>query len=243
MPTPVVAISGRAEPFSLLSKSVLHGSPAPYVQAVQRSGGAPVILPPHSRGPALRAVFDRSDALILSGGGDIFPDLYGEDDSGLLWRVDRQRDESELLLARWAIEEDRPLLAICRGSQVLNVAAGGTLFQDISTQVPGALVHSSIEGRPAETTSHAVRAKPDTLLAKVLGAGEQDVNSSHHQSVKDLGHGLVVAALAEDGVIEAIEAPERSFCVGVQWHPELLLDTHPAMKRLFDSFICAARGT
>jgi putative glutamine amidotransferase len=219
MPTPVVAISGRAEPFSLLSKSVLHGSPAPYVQAVQRSGGAPVILPPHSRGPALRAVFDRSDALILSGGGDIFPDLYGEDDSGLLWRVDRQRDESELLLARWAIEEDRPLLAICRGSQVLNVAAGGTLFQDISTQVPGALVHSSIEGRPAETTSHAVRA------------------------VKDLGHGLVVAALAEDGVIEAIEAPERSFCVGVQWHPELLLDTHPAMKRLFDSFICAARGT
>ena len=211
-----------------------------YVQAVAAVGGVPLILPPYLERPLLRGAFDGIRGLILSGGGDIHPSLFGEEDQGLLWRVDRQRDRTELTLASWALTEDVPVLAICRGVQVLNVAAGGTLVQDMPTQIPQALSHSSVAGRPTSRIAHTVDVEEDTRLATLIGAGTIGVNSAHHQAAHTIGDGLVVAARSPDGVIEGLEAPDHPFCLGVQWHPEAMIESTPAMGRLLEGFIEAA---
>jgi putative glutamine amidotransferase len=144
-------------------------------------------------------------------------------------------------LARWALSGGLPLLAICRGIQVLNVAAGGTLYQDISAQIPGALQHPSLGPRPSAESAHAVEVAEGTRLAAMFGAGCLDVNSAHHQAVKTVGSGLTVAARAPDGVIEGLEAPSRPFCVGVQWHPEAMTGARPEMRGLFKALVAAAR--
>ena len=147
-----------------------------------------------------------------------------------------------MALARWALTEGLPLLAICRGIQVLDVAAGGTLIQDIPTQVPGALSHSSVAGRPQAVIAHPVEVEADSRLAALVGAGEVGVNSAHHQAAGTVGAGLVVTARAPDGVIEGLEAPDHPFCVGVQWHPEVMVEHFPPMRRLFAGLIEAAQG-
>jgi len=155
--------------------------------------------------------------------------------------VNESRDRAELLLARWALAEQLPLLGICRGNQVLNVAAGGTLLQDIGTHIPGALVHSSVASRPMDRVAHTVELTGGSRLAALFGAGTLAVNSAHHQAVHVVGEPLVVTAYAPDGVVEGIEAPAHPFCLGVQWHPEELLDSLPPMRRLFEALIEAAR--
>jgi putative glutamine amidotransferase len=205
------------------------------------SGGAPVIIPPYLEGSALRSAFEGIAGMILSGGGDIHPSSFGETDCGLLWRIDRERDRTELSLARWALKEGRPVLAICRGIQTLNVAAGGSLIQDIPTQVPDALAHSCIAGRPMPDIAHQVIVDPHSRLAELIGGGSVGVNSAHHQAVKAVGDGLVAVARAADGVIEALEAPAHNFCIGVQWHPEAMVESTPIMRRLFEGLIQAAQ--
>jgi putative glutamine amidotransferase len=240
MSLPVIGITGRTDQSARPPNIFLFSISRTYVQAVELGGGAPVIIPPHLEEAELRAIFARLDGLLLSGGGDIQPSFFGEEDSGLLWLVDERRDRLELALARWALAEELPLLAICRGHQVLNVAAGGTLIQDIPTSVPGALNHSTVAGRPKSSVAHMVEVTTGSRLAALIGAGDLGVNSAHHQAVKAVGDGLIVTARAPDGIIEGLEIADHPFCVGVQWHPEVMVESQPAMRRLFEGLAEAA---
>ena len=240
MTIPVIGITGRTDQSARPPNMPLVAIAETYVRAVELGGGTPVITPPHLEEAQLRPIFEHLDGLVFSGGGDILPAAFGEEDSGLLWSLDESRDQTELALARWALVEGLPLLAICRGIQVLNVAAGGTLVQDIPTQVPNALTHSTVAGRPVAVIAHTVEVAPGSRLAALFGAGELGVNSAHHQAVKDVGTGLDVTARAPDGIIEGLECPDHPFCVGVQWHPEAMVDSHPKMQRLFKALVEAA---
>jgi putative glutamine amidotransferase len=240
MSLPVIGITGRSDQSARPPNISLFVTGQTYVRAVELGGGAPVIVPPHLEEAKLRAIFERLDGLLLSGGGDIQPSFFGEEDSGLLWLVDGERDRSELALARWALEKKLPLLAICRGLQVLNVAAGGTLIQDIPTHVPGALNHSPVSGQPKGSVVHTVDVMADSQLSTMVGAGDLGVNSTHHQAVKALGDGLIVTARSPDGIVEGLELPNHPFCIGVQWHPEAMIASQPLMLRLFEGLAEAA---
>jgi len=211
-----------------------------YLASIEQSGAQPRVLEV-SESP--RAVLQTVDGVLLTGGGDVDPALYGESRHDTVEDAEPGRDEFEIDLARRAMDRDLPILAVCRGAQVLNVAAGGTLVQDIPTAVTSDLAHSVKE--PKDSIAHEIRIAADTRLHAALG-GAMDasstcrVNSRHHQSVGKLGHEMVASATAEDGVIEGIEVPYRSFCVGVQWHPENFWRTGE-FKPLFDAFVAAAR--
>lgn len=242
MARPVIGITGSIDQSARLGNQALLAVGHVYVRAVELAGGAPVVTPPRPEEEAQRAIFERLDGLILSGGGDIQPAVYGEEDSGLLWWVDEARDRAELMLARWALAEGLPLLGICRGIQVLNVAAGGTLIQDIGTQVPQPLAHCSVASRPMDTIVHTLELAHESTLAAVFGSDHLDTNSAHHQAVKAVGGPLVVTARASDGVIEGVEAPDHPFCMGVQFHPEAMVDAYPQQLRLFEALVGAARA-
>jgi putative glutamine amidotransferase len=189
----------------------------------------------------LRSLYERLDGLCLSGGVDVDPQHYGEAPHPRLGNVDRARDATELALARWALHDDLPILGICRGIQVLNVAAGGSLVQDISAQMPGARRHDyALADAPWERCTQTVRVAPDSRLAQILGATIVPTNSFHHQAVKALGSGLTPVAWTEDGVTEAVEDATQRFIIGVQWHPEGMFHTDAAARRLFEAFVSAA---
>jgi putative glutamine amidotransferase len=179
--------------------------------------------------------------LLLPGGGDIDPVQYGEARNEKCHQPSAERDGTELALARWAMDGGMPLLAICRGIQVLNVAMGGSLFQDIQSQIPGAERHDWYPNYPRDRLSHAVAVNPGTRLARIAGAISLPVNSLHHQSIKDLAPGLVETGRSPDGIIEAVEAPDHPFAIGVQWHPEELAGRDARAQRLFDSLVEASR--
>jgi putative glutamine amidotransferase len=183
-----------------------------YAESVRRAGGEPVALRPgdEARIPAL---LRECAGFVFSGGDDVAPEYYGEAPHPALGPVDPARDRLEVLLARAAAAEDRPVLGICKGLQVLNVALGGALVQDIPSQVSGAGAHGGM-------TRHAVTVEPGTLLSRVVGEGTYEVNSSHHQAASRLGRGLRIAARSPDGVTEALERPGARFLLAVQWHPE-----------------------
>jgi putative glutamine amidotransferase len=211
-----------------------------YLASIERSGARPRVLEV-SESP--RAVLQTVNGVLLTGGGDVDPAFYGEDRHETVEDAEPGRDEFEIDLAKRAIEEDVPLLAICRGAQVLNVAAGGTLVQDIPTAVTTDLAHSVTE--PKNCVAHDIQVATDSRLHSALGSAVSAscacrVNSRHHQSVGKLGHNLKASATAPDGVIEGIEAPDATFCLGVQWHPENFWRTGE-FKPLFDAFIAAAR--
>src|SRR4051812_37698389 len=211
-----------------------------YVSSVERSGARVRILEV-SESP--RSLVGELDGVVLTGGGDVDPVLYGEERHASVDDAEPGRDEFEIDLARRAMAEDVPLLAICRGAQVLNVAAGGTLVQDIPSAVESDLTHSITE--PKNLDCHDIDVVAGTKLSALLGdsmsaACSCRVNSRHHQSVGRPGDGLVVSARAADGVIEGIEKPDAAFCVGVQWHPENFWQSGE-FKPLFDAFVRAAR--
>ncbi|MCL6430889.1 MAG: gamma-glutamyl-gamma-aminobutyrate hydrolase family protein [Anaerolineae bacterium] len=218
-----------------------------YVEALRRAGAAVVVVPPSSDGEFLRPAYRFLSGLLLSGGGDLAPETYGQPDTGLCRGVDRERDQAELLLARWAFEDDLPLFAICRGIQVLNVALGGTLIQDIPSEVPGALAHYGAADQPREQPQHPVEVAGRSRLAAILARGGADrqvaVNSFHHQAVQQIAPALKAVAWAPDGLVEGLECADRSFLVGVQWHPEEMAAGDPVQQALFDGFVaaCAAR--
>jgi putative glutamine amidotransferase len=207
-----------------------------YVASVEASGGRPRVL---EVSDSPRKVLAEVHALVLTGGGDIDPVLYGEDRHPTVEDAEPGRDEFELDLARRAVEANLPLLAICRGAQVLNVAFGGTLVQDIPSAVSSGLKHTIIQ--PKNEIAHDVTIAAGSKLASALGPAVTSartcrVNSRHHQSVARVGHGLAPVAIAPDGVVEAIEAPAADFCVGVQWHPENFVGSGE-FKPLFDAFV------
>jgi putative glutamine amidotransferase len=187
---------------------------------------------------ALGRLFDQLDGLLLAGGGDIDPRHYGAEPSPFLRDVDPARDRTELTLARWALERDKPILGICRGLQVINVALGGTLIQDIAAEVAGALPHDLPDGSAGDM-AHRAEIEPGSTLQRIARAGIPEVNSSHHQAVQRAAAGLRVTARAPDGVIEALEAPGLRYALAVQWHPERL-PSRPESRRLFAGLTRAA---
>jgi putative glutamine amidotransferase len=212
-----------------------------YIRAVQAAGGIPLLLTPHFTPEVQAALWQRLDGLILTGGGDIEPARFGEPRHPSVDDVSPARDELELGLTRRAVTEDVPLFAICRGIQVLNVALGGSLVQDLPSEWPNALVHS--QKAPRHEPTHPVKVMGEgTRLGRVLGSLEVEVNSMHHQAIKRLGEGLREVAWAPDGVIEGVEmAGDDRFVLGVQWHPEELVGHDQAARNLFAAIVEAAR--
>jgi putative glutamine amidotransferase len=212
-----------------------------YAEGVRQAGGVPLIVPHNLDEESLRALLDRLDGVLLSGGGDIDPALFGEEAHPATGEIAPDRDRVELTLARWLVERDMPLLAICRGIQVLNVALGGTLVQDIPLQVPHALPHTFDRRTTSRNyLAHPVRIEPHSQLARIMQLDTAQTNSWHHQSIKRAADGLRVTAVAPDGVIEAVEAPGRRFAIGVQWHPEWLFEDRAEQRRLFEALVQAA---
>jgi putative glutamine amidotransferase len=218
----------------------LHAMREDYVRSVEQAGAIPLVLPP-VRPEDVPALLDRLDGVLLSGGVDVDPALYGQAPHPKLGRVNRRRDVFELALTGEALRRDVPILAICRGQQVLNVATGGTLVQDIPSTIEGAMLHG---GRgPRWRRVHRVELTSGSRLRAILGRGALSVNSIHHQSVDRAGADLVVSARCpEDGVIEGLEMPGRRFVVGVQWHPESFWNRPDSFQLLFDAHAEACRA-
>ena len=212
-----------------------------YVRSVERAGGLPLVLAPG--GPQEASdLLSCLRGLLLTGGSDVDPILYGEGPHPKLGKVFRERDDFELALCRQALDRDLPLLAICRGHQVLNVATGGTLFQDIPSDVSGGQDHDPERDR--WESAHDVDVTPGTRLREILGRDRVAVNSFHHQAVKQPGKGLVVSARSvADGVVEGIEVPGRRFALGVQWHPEAYWNRGADFHGLFEALVREGSAT
>ncbi len=212
-----------------------------YLHAVQQAGGVPVLLPPQLSKASLERLVRGLDALLLTGGGDVDPATFGEAPHPTLYEVAPARDALETQVTLIALEKKTPLLAICRGIQVLNVALGGSLHQDVATEPGTQIQHSQKEAR--DQTTHKVTITPRSRLGRVLGAEDLEVNSFHHQVIKSLGRGLVPVAWAPDKLVEGVELDDDSqFVLGVQWHPEHLVGNSEPARRLFSALVTAARA-
>jgi putative glutamine amidotransferase len=212
--------------------------PEDYIAAIVACGGAPVLIPVLEDAKALKAVLCTLHGLLLSGGPDVNPLLYGEEPLQALGQIDEELDRMEIRAIREAMDMDLPILGICRGIQVLNVALGGRLYQDIASQVRGAIKHRQEAAKRVKT--HSVDIEPGTLLHKITGQEKLQVNSRHHQGVREPAPSLRACARASDGVVEGIEAADRRFVMGIQWHPDGLWSTDSAAKRILTAFIEAA---
>jgi putative glutamine amidotransferase len=210
-----------------------------YVQALSRAGALPVMIPLGLPEDQIDRMLSRLGGILFSGGGDIDPSVFGAETTPKVKSVDPDRDRVEMQLLRTAHSKGLPFLGICRGFQVINVACGGTLYTHVEDQHPQALKHDFYPDWPRDHLPHAVKVDPDSRLADILGTTEPEVNSLHHQGVRDLAPGLRATAYAPDGLIEAFEMPDHPFGLAVQWHPEWLLD-HAPMRALFRAFVVAA---
>ena len=205
-----------------------------YVDAVLRAGAIPLLIPPQPQN--VEDLLESIDGVLLTGGKDCDPSLYGEDPHPTLKPMDTRRQSSDLTLARAARELGVPTLGVCLGLQVMTIAAGGSLIQDIHSETGTPITH---ESEPGERKRHDVHIEPDTALGMVLGREGCVVNSSHHQAVRSPGEGMRICAWAPDGIVEASEDPAHPFYIGVQWHPEDMPGEDSAEK-IFDAFIRAA---
>jgi len=210
-----------------------------YLRAIEGAGLVPLLLAPDTSAGALEAAMSEVSGLVLTGGGDVDPARYGAEAHESIIGASGARDSLEIDSIRLAGERNLPVLAICRGLQLLNVALGGSLVQDIPSMVEGACAHS-IED-PRQGPAHDVEVMPGTRLASILGPGVIPVNSRHHQAAARLGDGLEVSARSVDGVIEGLELPGQRFVVAVQWHPEDMLGHFESAEKLFGAFADAAR--
>ena len=213
---------------------------ARYLQAIENSGGIPLMLPLITKKGELRQILSSLDGLLITGSGsDLAPELYGERQRYKFRRMAKERSSLELELTKLAYKANIPVLGICGGMQSMNVALGGTLFQDIASQLTTTVPHQP----PFSATkpAHKVSISPKSLLNRITKQSSMAVNSSHHQSIKKVAPPLTQTATAPDGVIEAIESPSLSFFLGVQWHPEFMYSRYPLQNRLFQALIHAAR--
>ncbi|MDZ4344561.1 MAG: gamma-glutamyl-gamma-aminobutyrate hydrolase family protein [Candidatus Binatia bacterium] len=214
--------------------------PRRYNRAVEMSGGIPLLLPFTGSSALMRQYIGRLDGLVISGGAfDIHPSYYNEKPIKEIGAIKEERTEFELEMTHLALKRDLPLLGICGGAQAINVVLGGSLYQDIATQAPHADQHE--QGTKKEIGGHKVIIARGTKLADILRRRTLEVNTTHHQAVKEIGKGLIVNATAEDGLIEGIESSRHSFVLGVQWHPEVLAPKHVAQRRIFSFFIDSCR--
>lgn len=235
---PVIGIS-----LSLFrTKDPARDNPPPwpaYARAVAAGGGCPMYIPTFLDPEQSAPLLDRVDGLVLSGGGDILPETYGAEKATELDEPDPQRDAFEFAILNRALDRQIPFLGICRGIQVMNVAMGGTLIQDIPSEFPESLPHG--RSREVRHPHHAVRLHSGTMLREFLGESEFEVNSYHHQAVREVAPSLRVSGRAADEIIEAVEVKGFPFGVGVQWHPERMFQAESS-QALFQALINAARG-
>ena len=208
----------------------------PYLRGIEQAGGAPVVLPLTENREVLDAVLAHCQGLLVTGGQDVDPGRYGQMPLPECGKPDLELDGMEYILLDWAMERDVPILAVCRGIQILNTYFGGTLYQHLPAQCPSSVNHS--QEPPYDIPVHSVTVAEDSFLAGLTGAGELQVNSFHHQAVDKVAPGFVVDAVSEDGLVEAIHLPERRFVLGVQWHPEFFLDQEWS-RGMFNGFVTA----
>ncbi|NPA92794.1 MAG: gamma-glutamyl-gamma-aminobutyrate hydrolase family protein [Chloroflexi bacterium] len=211
-----------------------------YIAAVRAAGGMPFIIPFDTPPTHIPALLETCDGLLFSGGGDIDPACYRGQEHPKVYDVNHARDALEISLAQEAVSQGIPFLGICRGIQVINVALGGSLYEDLPSQYPNALAHRRDPKTERTLLAHTVRIAPQTRLHHVLEADELQVNSLHHQGVREVAPSLTAVAWSPDGLVEAVEAPNHPFGVAVQWHPEWLYDEHPAQLSLFQALVQAA---
>jgi putative glutamine amidotransferase len=201
-----------------------------YVDAVRRAGGIPILLPPGES--QLEALLDRVDGIIFSGGLDVSPALYhGQQEHPTLSRIDHERDDTEIALAQKLMNRRLPMLYICRGIQLLNVALGGTLIEHVPDEVDGQVAHRTPD---KQHLPHALTVDEHSQLAEILSQTEVNTMSWHHQSLRQVAPGLSVVAKTVDGIIEAVEMPDTPWLTAVQWHPELSAAADPVQQNLFD---------
>lgn len=236
---PIIALTCSSEPAGAKPPPMRDHTNQAYSEAIRRVGGAPLLVPPAGEREPIEAVLACAHGILITGGVDIAPSAYGEETHPKCGKADPWRDN----LDRWALDAGErwalPLLGICRGIQALAAFRGGTLYQDIGSQAGNHLEHRQTEPRSALT--HTVQVAPGSLLAAVVGDGEFPVNSFHHQAIKGVPPGFRVVAEAPDRIVEAIERPGELFRLGVQWHPEDLIDTDERHERLFRALVEAAR--
>ena len=236
MKRPLIGLTLDSEPAGGYSNLPWYAIRENYCGAVTRAGGLPLLLPHEPEHAA--AYLDRVDGLIVTGGAfDVDPALFGAQTRHSSVTTKDRRTEFEKSATEGALERDMPVLGICGGQQLLNVVLGGTLIQHIPDEVEGALAHE--QPNPRTEPGHTVAVAPDSLLHRIVGAAEMAVNSAHHQAALDVGDGVLVDAVAPDGVIEGIESTRHRFCLGVQWHPEYGIDRGDA--RIFEAFVEACR--
>jgi len=241
MPIPIIGVTTRAipvPPSSLLSVMVQKS----YTNAIIEAGGIPVLVPSDIQKDSWGTLFDRLDGILFTGGGDVAIEYFNGEKHQAVYGIDAPRDAIELGLSRYAVEKQTPFLGICRGLQVINVALGGTLFTHIPDQFSGAVLHDypGEDGIVARTALvHSVKIASGTQLSKIIGEERIQVNSLHHQGIKDVAPGLTASAHAIDGLVEAVEFHGHPFGIAVQWHPEWLTDQN-ANRYLFKAFVDAA---
>lgn len=212
-----------------------------YIHAVECAGGMPILIPILDDLSGLKALLPRLDGVLISGGIDVDPRYYQEDPHPLLGETNPHLDELEIDMVRWAVHNNVPALGICRGMQLINIALGGTLYQDVNADIPGSLCHANWD-LSRNKLIHSVEIMPGSRLAAILDVRELPVNSLHHQSVKEPGKGVIVTGYAQDGVAEMLEVPGVHFMVAVQCHPEELYTEQPVWSRLFGAFVDACKS-
>ncbi len=212
-----------------------------YTRALLDAGAIPLVLPIVTSRATVQATLERLDGILITGGNfDIHPKYYGETSTATLGKVKEERTVFELEVISSALKRRLPLLGLCGGEQAINVALGGSLYQDISTEIPNAGEHQ--KGALRERSGHRIAIHEGTKLRKIVETSSLEVNTTHHQAVKRLGRNLITNATAEDGVIEGIESQDHPFVLGVQWHPERLTERDDAQKKIFAAFVQACRG-
>jgi putative glutamine amidotransferase len=232
-------IHNQTEPWS----PVAFGQSQTYVNAIIGAGGIPLLLPLSASEDILRPLYDLLDGICFAGGNDLNPKLYNQKPYESVTDYSPLRDTTEQMLLRWTLQDKKPLLAICRGMHLLNVEFGGTLYQDIPVDVPDSLDHNaSTKLETLEDLSHKLRIDPHSKLATILGEATIGTNTHHHQAIHKLGATIQATAWAEDTIIEAIEIDGYPFAIGVQAHPESLVDVEPRWALLFASFVKASNS-
>ena len=237
---PLIAVTTSISPASddRPDRATLNGA---YLRAIQSAGGSPMMLAPQFEQASVVALMAAAQGLVLTGGGDVLPALYGQETHPKTSGMSVERDRIELEALGIALERGLPVLAICRGMQLLNVAMGGSLLQDLPSLHPSNLNHAQTSDgeHPRSVVTHSVRVEAASCLATLVGATKLRTNSMHHQALDRPGSGVVPVAWASDGVIESVEMPREHWVFGIQWHPEELFEEHEHAHKLFAAFIAA----
>jgi putative glutamine amidotransferase len=233
MPKPLIGLTTTRT--SKTSRTPKYGVNELYAKALSNAGALPVLIPLNISNDDLDSLINHLDGILFTGGNDIDPCQYGNQPHPKVEGIDKERDRVEIHLVKKMIRSGKPIMGICRGFQLINVALGGSLYEHLPEQFPGNVIHDN-HNLPRNFMAHSVRVEPDNRLSRIFSSKQAEVNSLHHQGVHKLAQELLPAAYAPDGLVEAFELPGFSFGIAVQWHPEELL-ANAGMRKLFEEFV------